>query len=211
MPHISKTAISQFILTGCERLLSLNLRPDNATYRPERQAEGMPDPQPPRPGLALIRDAGVEWQAEKLHDLTQTFGPNAVVGNRVTNQAGAVVYNPMGLPLAIQQAAPGRFLVETEFSIGATLPAVLGIAVPYQQLQINFGTVRPDIIEVVAPLTYARAIAPDGTVVTLGPTDNRVQLRVIDIKLTAKASQGYFAEVTYYSMSLSVSKVRSET
>lgn len=202
MPHISKQAMSQFILTGCERQLSLNLRPDNSTYQPERQAEGMPDPQPPRPGLALIRDAGVEWQAEKLHDLTQTFGPNAVVGNRTTNRAGNVVYNAIDLQQAIQQATPSRFLIEAEFRIEATWPAVLGITAQYQQLQIHFGTVRPDIIEAVAPLTYRRGIEPDGTVVMLGPADNRVQLRVVDIKLTAKASQGYFAEVVYYSMAL---------
>ena len=32
--------------------------------------------------------------------------------------------------------------------------------------------------------------------------DQRRQLRVIDIKLTARASQSYFAEVAYYSMAL---------
>lgn len=202
MPHISKQALSQFILTGCERQLSLNLRPDNSAYQAERQAEGMPAPQPPRPGLALIRDAGVEWQAEKLHDLTQTFGLNTVVGNRTTNRAGNVVYNPIDLRQVIQAATPVQYLIEAEFGMGATFPAVLGITAQYQQLHVHFGTVRPDIIEVIAPMTYARGIQPDGTPVVLAQSDTRLQLRIVDIKLTAKASQGYFAEVTYYSMAL---------
>jgi DNA replication ATP-dependent helicase Dna2 len=202
MPHISKQALSQFLLTGCERQLRLNLSPDNSTYQAERRDQGMPDPQPPRPGLAVIRDAGVAWQEEKLHDLTQTFGANSIIGNRSTNRANHVIYNPIDLGIALAAAAPMQFLVEAEYAIGVAFQAALGITAQYRQLQINFGTVRPDIIEVLDPLTYPRGLQPDGTAYLLSQTDSRMQLRIIDIKLTAKASQGYFAEVTYYSMAL---------
>src|SRR6266576_1988720 len=102
MPQITKQALSQFIRSGCERQLSLSLYPDNTTFRPERQALTMPDPQPPRPGIAQVREAGDEWQAEKLHDLTQTFGPGAIVGDPTTNASCQVRYNPIDL----RQARP---------------------------------------------------------------------------------------------------------
>ena len=74
MAQVGKQAIGQFIRTNCLRQLALNLFPDNQTYRPDRQALGMPYPQSPRPGLRQIQVAGQEWQEEKLEDLTQTFG-----------------------------------------------------------------------------------------------------------------------------------------
>ena len=52
------------------------------------------------------------------------------------------------------------------------------------------------------PGTFPETITTDGTVVALAPADPRRQLRVIDIKLTAQASPGYFAEVALYSMAL---------
>ena len=42
MPQITKRVLSQFIGSGCERQLALELYPDNATFRPERQAHGIP-------------------------------------------------------------------------------------------------------------------------------------------------------------------------
>ncbi len=44
--------------------------------------------QPPRPGLEQLRQAGEEWQAEKLADLSDTFGNDYVIGDRYNNAAG---------------------------------------------------------------------------------------------------------------------------
>ncbi len=207
MPQITKRVLSQFIGSGCERQLALELYPDNGTFRPERLAHTMPDPQPPRPGIVQVTEAGEEWQAEKLHDLTQAFGASAVVGQRTTNAAGQVCYSAQPLQNAIPLATPVRFLVEAEFTIGAAFQGALGITARYGQGDtaghpILFGRVRPDIIEVVPPLSYPKGVRPDGTVFDLLTNDTRLQLRVIDVKLTARASQGYFAEVAYYSMAL---------
>ena len=207
MPQITKRVLSQFIGSGCERQLALELYPDNATFRPQRQAHTVPDPQPPRPGIVQVTEAGEEWQAEKLHDLTQTFGQSAVVGQGTLNAAGQVRYSAQPLQNAIPHAVPVCFLVEAEFTIGSAFQAALGITARYAQGDtlghpIQFGKVRPDIIEVVPPLTYPRGVMPDGTVFDLPANDARRQLRVIDVKLTARASQGYFAEVAYYSMAL---------
>ena len=81
MPQVNKQALSQYIRSKCERQLALNLFPDTRAYQAERAQYGMPYAQSPRPGLQHIRAAGEDWQAEKLHDLSQTFGNAAVAGN----------------------------------------------------------------------------------------------------------------------------------
>ena len=202
MPQLSKQALSQYIRTGCHRQLALYLYPDNEAFRPERQALGMPYPQSPRPGLRQIQAAGDEWAAEKLHDLTQTFGANAVVGNPYQTPTNQTRYGAIRLDHVIQHATPIRFLVEAEFPIGAAFQMALGIGNLTTQFNLQYSDLRPDIIAVLPPSTFPETITPDGTVVTLPPGDPRRQLRVLDIKLTAQASPGYFAEVALYSMAL---------
>lgn len=202
MPQINKQVLSQFIRTGCQRQLALNLYPDNSTFRPERDAQGMPYPQSPRPGLRQIQAAGDEWAAEKLHDLTTTFGTDAIVGNPQTSATNQTVYRPIHLADIMQHANPIRFLVEADFPVGATFQNALGITGLVTQHQMQYSLLRPDIIVVIAPRTFLSTVNPDGTVEDLPQNDTRRQLRVIDIKLTAQASPGYFAEVAYYSMAL---------
>src|ERR1700694_4802546 len=120
MPYLSKEAISKFIRTECKRQLRLYLPLDNKTYQAERAAQQMPPPQDPRPGLAHIKEEGESWQAKKLHDLTQTFGLNAVVGKGYQHSSGETRYRNQPLQTALLNAAPYTFLVEAEFTIGST-------------------------------------------------------------------------------------------
>ena len=92
--------------------------------------------------------------------------------------------------------------MEAEYSVGAAFQAALGIQDHSPQFQLVYADLRPDIIEVLPPATFSRFIVPDGTLHALPADDTRRQLRVIDIKMTAEASPGYFAEVAYYSMAL---------
>lgn len=206
MPQVGKQALAQYIRSGCARQLALNLRPDNARFRAERNAEGMPYPQSPRPGLRQIQEAGDEWQAEKLHDLTRTFPTGSVVGVPYQNQQGQTRYRTVTLDaIRLRAASPVRFLVETEFDpapLGGALEHALGLSQLRAVHQLEFAQLRPDIIVTLPPGTFSRYLAPDGTPHDLAPGDARVQLRVIDIKMTAEPSPGYFAEVTYYSMAL---------
>lgn len=202
MPQVTKQALSLYIRTGCERQLTLNLRPDNQAFAAERQSLGMPYPQSPRPGLRQIQVAGEEWQAEKLHDLTQTFGASTIVGIPHTTPSGQTRYNPIPLQQALTQAQPLRFLVEAEFDVGAAFQQALGIAHLFGQFNLLYTRVRPDIIVALTPGTFSKGIDPDGTLRDLAVGDPRRQLRVIDIKMTAQASPSYFAEVAYYSMAL---------
>ena len=202
MPQVGKQALGQFIRTNCLRQLALNLYPDNQTFRPDRETLGMPYPQSPRPGLRQIQRAGEEWQEEKLDDLTQTFGADAVIGSAYATPSNQTRYRPIPLEQALPSAKPTCFLIEAEYSVGPAFQAALGIQEHGAQFNLVYADLRPDIIAVLSPETFSRFIVPDGTLHELPADDNRRQLRVIEIKMTAEASPGYFAEVAYYSMAL---------
>lgn len=202
MPQVGKQALSQFIRTNCLRQLALNLYPDNRTFRPDRQKLGMPYPQSPRPGLRQIQRAGEEWQEEKLHDLTETFGADTIIGSPYRTPSNQTRYRPTPLEQVLDGANPISFLVEAEYSVGPVFQAALGISSHSTQFRLGYADLRPDMIAVLPHATYPRFIMPDGALRLLPSDDTRCQLRVIDIKMTAEASPAYFAEVAYYSMAL---------
>lgn len=204
MPQIGKEALSQFIRTECLRQLRLNLSPDTQAFRQERAAAGMPPVQPPRPGLEHLAQAGEEWQAEKLADLSDTFGAQVVVGDRYTTPSGAERFRNIDLLNVLPSVQPGSFIVEAEFDIGAAFESAMSIDDYRTRYGLSYARLRPDLIEVLAPDIPGmdRYITPDGSILWLSAEDQRLKLRVIDIKLTAEPSPSYFAEVTYYSMAL---------
>ncbi|HLI27831.1 MAG TPA: AAA domain-containing protein [Chloroflexota bacterium] len=203
MPYFTKEALSKYIRTGCRRQLRLNLSPDNREYRPEREQAGMPPPLPPPPGLYYIREAGEQWGAAKVADLARAFGAAALIGRPKFHAAsGQTRYEAIPLATALAQATVGQFLVEAEYSVGPAFQQALGIAHFRERFGLAWGLVRPDLIELRPPGSFPQAVRPDGDVCDLAPDDPRVQLRVIDIKLTAEPSPPYFAEVAYYSMAL---------
>lgn len=202
MPRLGKEALSQYIRTECRRQLRLYLSPDSGVYKYERDAQQMPPPQPPRPGLEQITQAGEQWQAAKLHDLTLSFGPAAVLGDRYVDAAGQQMYRPIDLGSLLQSAAPGQFLVEAQYNVGATFESDLGINGHKAAFSLDYASVRPDLIEVLVPGRFTRFVTPSGNSRPLLIGDDRLQLRVVDIKLTSEPSPSYFAEVAYYSMVL---------
>lgn len=204
MPKLSKQALSRFIRTGCDRQLRLGIATDA-----ERGMQAMPGEQPPRPGLQDAVREGLRWQHEKVTDLMNTFGVGAVLARASTTRAG-VQYAPINLDAGLTRAAaavgasePTVWLVEPEFPIGQSFDAALGISSHRTKLGISYADLRPDLVEVRPPTGTAELeVAPGGETVPLAPSDARLRLRVIDIKLTAEPSPGYFAEVTLYSMAL---------
>jgi hypothetical protein len=201
MPSFSKNVLNRYVRSECQRQLRLNLHARGREGAAERSAHGMPDPQPHRPGLEYLAQAGEEWEAEKLGDLEATFGADAVVAVQRPLPDGTPGFATQALADALGHAAPHRFLVQAEYDIGTTIRQTLGVddASPDG---LTYARLRPDLVEVLPAGTLTRAAGPDGAVTRLRPGDERLQLRVIDIKLTAEASPGYFAEVTYYTMAL---------
>jgi hypothetical protein len=201
MPIISKKALSQFIRTDCLRRLKFDLSPDADEYRHERVAANMPPRQQPRPGLENLAEEGREWEAEKVGDLAETFGSDRVIGNKNVTLSGQTRYNESELSDLLLNASEGRFLIEAEFDIGDSFKSALAITDYESRFSLDYRRLRPDIIEVLPP-KCSRYIQADGQQVSIPVGDTRLQLRVIDIKLTSEPSPSYFAEVTYYSMAL---------
>ncbi len=210
MPQISKLALSRFVRTECKRQLRFHLSPATKAYRAEREAEGMPPKQPPRPGFEYLVDAGKEWEAAKVADLAKTLHESkgeseaAVIGEQYEDELGRLRYREIELAKHLPRAHAPCFIVEGVFDIGPTFERALDIEAQRQELRLDYARLRPDLLEVAAPGTFdsGARVAPDGRVEPLDPSDDRVQLRAIDIKLTAEPSPAHFSEVTLYSMAL---------
>jgi len=189
MPRLTKEALSKFIGTNCKRQLRLYLSPDNRTFAAERQAEHMPPPQPPRPGLRQITQAGEEWGAAKVAELAKTFGRSAIIGQPALNQRGETRYKEIDLGTVIRQVSPWQFLVEAQFTVGQAFETALRIQTYQQTFGLDYASVRPDLILVLPPGSRVSMVLPDGDVQGLADNDNRLQLKVIDVKLTAEPSR----------------------
>ncbi|WP_446914566.1 hypothetical protein, partial [Klebsiella pneumoniae] len=69
---------------------------------------------------------------------------------------------------------------------------------------LGFEQLRPDIVQVRSPTgEWRRIITPSGRLERIGPEDQRLGLRIIDIKISGEPSPAHFSELAYYSMALS--------
>ncbi|GMU20605.1 MAG: hypothetical protein AMXMBFR13_07020 [Phycisphaerae bacterium] len=202
MPYLTKLCLSQYIRTECRRQLRLTLSPDNSAYQPERTAQGMPPTQPPRPGLQEIVEAGREWEEEKLNDLTLTLGTGALRGDARVTSSNRTVYRPVPLAGALTGIVPGQFIAQAKYDVTPAFEAAMNIAAIRTRFNLDYANVVPDLLQVFAPGTFDRMVLPDGELIPVPQHDTRLQLRVIEVKLTAEPSPSYFAEVVYYSLVL---------
>ena len=211
MPVLSKQVISNYLRSDCQRRLRVDLFPDTQHQLPngqtaaqERLALGLPPRHVARPGLQALSAAGQEWEEAKLNDLVQTLGLPALVGTPRRTPAGTCQFDETPMASLIARAAPGVFLVQGQFDVGLAFEQALGIQHLRASLNMAYRQLRPDLVQVFGPAPTAarQEVQPDGALVDVATGDQRLALRVIDIKLTAEPSVPYFIEVTFYSMAL---------
>lgn len=210
MPKFNKAALSQFLKSECKRQLRMHL---SRTSAEEIKAEGMPGPAPQRPGFRDVTEAGNEWEDQKLTELRAHFAGSVLGHGAVQPGPQGRVFRYADTPLEdaemLPSAVAGSFLAKPKLLLehadapdGMTFAKASGL----HDLRVRFGLelshIVPDLIQVLPPGTYGQRVLPDGGVENLARGDGRLQLRVVDIKMTSEPGAGYFAEVTYYSMVL---------
>ena len=214
MPSFSKKVLSLFLRTRCQKQLHLYLY-----SKQEREALGMPPLQTIRAGLASAGKVGYEWQDEKVSELEGIFGKENVVINPVSKGGRPGKLELLG---KIHELKPFQFIVEAKYEANtATFREAVGFntITDLYDNSLEIGDANPDIIQILPPRNtgflpfvkengkilreYNMEILPNGSLVEIQDEDSRIRLRVIDIKLAAEPGANYFAEVVYYSMSLS--------
>ena len=200
MPHLRKEFLSQYIRSGCDLQLRINLSKTDDPGAIEVPTEALPLEQPPRPGLEILAQAGEEWEQAKYADLIDAFGRESIVADIADQHISPPRVRAAQLDEALTNARPGTFLLQHEFPVVPDLAIRLS---GQSSIRLTYSKVRPDIIEVLEPYSTTRAVMATGETSAIAQGDTRLQLRIIDIKLTAEPSPAYFAEVAYYCVALS--------
>jgi len=210
MPRIGKKSLTLFLRNGCQRQLVLSLYNDK-----ELTKHGMPKRQEVRAGLGLVAESGYEWQEKKVGELDKIFGTGNV---HISRKHATARHARINLGGKIGDLAPFQFLVEGYYE--ADTPTFrsafqVGSITDIYGETVEIGTSAPDLIQVlpsvkdapgigaaVSGRPYWREVQPSGNLIELVDDDDRMRLRVIDIKLSSEPGSHYFAEVIYYSITL---------
>lgn len=210
MPRFTKKSLSLFLRNGCQRQFILSFYNDV-----ERQNRNLPPRQTTRFALGLAGQAGYEWQDEKVSELRDVFGTANVHITPVpagTRPARIDLLGVMPILRAYQFVVEGSYQADTP-----TFRQQFGVGnfTDYFGDTINIGETQPDIIQVLPSINadlngdfvgernlYRMEVMPNGNIQVLPQDDNRLRLRVIDVKLTSEPGAYYFAEVVYYSITL---------
>ncbi|MCP9495474.1 MAG: DNA2/NAM7 family helicase [Pyrinomonadaceae bacterium MAG19_C2-C3] len=212
MPSLSKKSLSLFLRTDCERQFILSLYSDTERRDPSLN---LPPRQKLRAALGQVGQAGYDWQDKKVGELKDVFGQANVHENPVRTGKRP---GKLDLLTALQNVEAFQFIVEAEYdSNNTSFRAAIGLTrlTDYYGKEVGISGTNPDIIQVLPSLfsttnsqivdehnPYDIGVKPNGETFTLAQNDNRLRLRVIDIKLTSEPGAHYFAEVVYYSITL---------
>jgi len=211
MLRFSKRALSLYVRTGCDRQFHFYLYDDQ-----EREQVGMPPRQEARAQLGLIGRAGYDWQDEKVSEISEVFGEDRV---HVSDETEGRYNRPQQTDLAdiIFALEPYEFGVEVAYTADTES---FREAVNFPEIEDCYGLdleisdLVADVVQILPSRTQAEnqlveanedfdyEIRPDGSVSMIEADDERLRLRVIDIKLASDPGAHYFAEVVYYSMAL---------
>lgn len=208
MPVFQKKVLSAFIRNGCKRRLRLSMYPTDDA----RKENGMPETQKARAGVGIAGQLGYNWQEEKVDELVDVFGADSVIQVKGGPKNRA---QPQDLrPIIDAGLRPHQFIVEAKYTADTVaFRQGMGVValVDERGNPLDFSFNHADLIQVLPPRSeadldekavYGWAVAPDGSLTQLADTDNRLRLRVIDIKLASEPGAHYFAEVVYYALTL---------
>ena len=197
--RISKSTLSMFLRTKCDRELYLSLHEDS-----ELDTHGMPVPLQARPGIGVLQTAGRDFEDERNDQLIQAFGSLVIY---LPDKGGA--NKPVKAPLASllgKVTALPSIILQGKFEPSSFQNAVManiGLQ-PGQITQVPpIAGLIPDIIVVRQATADDEEVGPDGCRRRIDPaTETRRALSIIDVKHTSEANPSYSAEVALYALFL---------
>ncbi len=189
--QFSKSKLSMYLRTKCDRELYLSLHTPTVLAN-----HGMPVPLTARPGIGVLKTAGVDFEAAKNAELRLAFP-----GNTIENGQGGATTDDLAHLLTLVPNSPSIILqarVQPEQFRGQLLTN-LGVPAAKQALIPPLGAMIPDIISVRLPQAEDEEVRPDGTRAPIDPgTEARRVLTVIDVKHASEPNASYSAEVALY-------------
>ena len=207
MYRLGKRVLSQYIRTGCLRRLRLDL------YRgvQDRRAADVPEKDAGRPGLALLARQGKDYERAKYRELEEVFGNLVVRGeDRPYELEEDRAFEFVDLETVIDGLEPHQLVLEAQYPIGDSFRQAHdladlenGTAIADDET-LSFDALRPDILQVQPPVPEEgrRILTPFGSLIRIDAHDERLGLRVIDIKIAGEPSPAHFSELAYYGMAL---------
>ena len=212
MPKLSKSVVSMYMRTGCERQLGLRLYDAD-----ERERHGMPESLLDV-GLSAVKQAGIGWQSEREEELRRAAGAGGVL-EAATRTAAEGSVAQFGLTEVIADLRPGQFVIEPFIGVhDGDFLNNLGLAGRKDRFgdPVELSDLVPDLIQVLPAATaeeiaeagagrrepLLEEVSPDGTVRPISD-DGRLRLRVIDYKMSAEPGSHHWAELAIYSVALS--------
>jgi hypothetical protein len=197
--RISKSTLSMFLRTKCDRELYLSLHEDS-----ELDSHGMPVPLQARPGIGVLQTAGRDFEDERNDQLIQAFG-SLVIYQPDKGGANKPVKAPLASLLGKVTALPS-IILQGKFEPSSFQNAVManiGLQ-PGQITQVPpIAGLIPDIIVVRQATADDEEVGTDGCRRRIDPaTETRRALSIIDVKHTSEANPSYSAEVALYALFL---------
>ncbi len=192
---VSKSTLSMYLRTKCEKALFLSLHD-----KPSMAAIGLPEPIK-RPGIGLLSVAGIAFELARNDQIVRLFG--SVV--RYATAGGNYQQVDLNTHLNAVTTTP-KLILQGHFSISSHQNGVLSAIgvdaadVPFVPRIADF---IPDILYIRAPQPGDQEVLPDGT---RSPINDALELRkaicILDVKHTAEANPSYCSEIALYAIML---------
>ena len=154
---------------------------------------------------------GKEYERAKYRELEEVFGDLVVRGElRPHEPDGDRAFESIELETVIDALEPNQLVLEAQYPIADSFRQAHGLgdledgrAVADGE-PLSFDELRPDILHVQprVPEEGRRILTPSGSLARIDPQDERLVLRVIDIKIAGEPSPAHFSELAYYGMAL---------
>ncbi|WBA84393.1 hypothetical protein [Endozoicomonas sp. GU-1] len=192
--RISKSTMSMFFRTACDRELYLSLH----TGKKENiESAGLSVPLKSRPGVQIITKAGNDFERGQYEMLVRELPGNVVFEPS---------FNDVDLLKTLSTHVADKLIIQPAIepeTFRDTVLGNLGLSHSEQSLIPPLSGMRPDLIYAWANLKPDWEVLPDGRRTHIDGSDGRIALSVIDLKNVQEGNASYAAEVCLYSIFLS--------